>query len=804
MANSLSPNNLTQVAIQPVASPVSLNILPAPGQQFQGNQLQQLGESLAAFSPALQGMLARRVDEDKRMLAAQGQSVDFGQVNLDVSPDASPEEKQAALNNAFKDAIRKNNAPDSANPFFLIAARQNFGRTVGLKYRNALASLEGQATDPDNPTPFHELAQKASEMVGAEAVTSDVYGAAGFASVAQEANAEMQSRFQQELRKRNDFVALERTQQGIAEAIVTGAISDGAWTEESPVYQAAQSSIDSIQLTTTDPAVARKAVLGASVVAFSQIKDPDDLDEALSSVAKLRFGKSYIRDNPALFMEIARRKDERMDELIREGTRQDQLVNKQVDRFSREASKLGFNEQVSDAVLNGTPEKAQQALDSIIDKIVTENPDMPAVVKDELRAKMQKNLTSLAQSVQYSRNAINEAGFTDTFELIDLGVVDNMEILRQRMDDLRLPTPQQIQLRKYFEENVGVVSTAGTAYSMSNGKSIVGRIMQGMTAAGMTQMDPATGQQRLPLDKMDEAQQYETTWRIEANKHVQRFLRGDVTDPATGKSYTELKNSFGTEFANKAINSVLDSFYDKRINDLNGQFKAEQAASAANVQSRSSTGQVGFTDMVARQQKAAADNVAGVVEGNQGSTTDIDKVITKGLQSEMDDVKKVGAEVGFGYGRAFEPQQLVSHLGEMWKVASEKGSVEVNVNGFVWDSPQKFSADAVLQRYGRMKRSVTVGLDPYEVTFNQTREGLPVFGVVLPKKEDAVEFAFSIPMFTYEEQLRDPEVANDLMDALNLPANVRESFIARQATLLRVRKSLESNIDPAKKISNIK
>jgi hypothetical protein len=140
----------------------------------------------------------------------------------------------------------------------------------------------------------------------------------------------------------------------------------------------------------------------------------------------------------------------------------------------------------------------------------------------------------------------------------------------------------------------------------------------------------------------------------------------------------------------------------------------------------------------------------------------------------------------------------------MWKVASEKGSVEVNVNGFVWDSPQKFSADAVLQRYGRMKRSVAVGLDPYEVTFNQTHEGLPVFGVVLPKKEDAVEFAFSIPMFTYEEQLRDPEVANDLMDALNLPTNVRESFIARQATLLRVRKSLESNIDPAKKISNIK
>jgi len=246
MAKSLTPNDLTQVAIQPSASPVSLNILPAPGQRFSGNTLQQIGESLAAFSPSLQGMLARRVEEDKRALSAQGAAVDFSSA-FDVDPAASPADRQAALNDAFKQSIAKQGGPDSANPFFLIAARQNFGRTVGLRYRNALASLRDEATDPDNPVPFGEIARRAAEMAGAEAVTNDVYGASGFASVAQEVNAEMSGAFQQEMRKKQDFLAIERTQAGIADGLVSASQGEGEFTPGSLIGQTIQRSIDSIQ-----------------------------------------------------------------------------------------------------------------------------------------------------------------------------------------------------------------------------------------------------------------------------------------------------------------------------------------------------------------------------------------------------------------------------------------------------------------------------------------------------------------------------------------------------------------------------
>ena len=800
---ALTPRDLTDVSIQPSASPISLNVLPAPGQTLRGNNLQQLGEALAAFSPSLNSMLSRRVEEDKRMLAAQGASVDFSKV-LDVQPGASLADREAALNSAFKDAIAKDGGPDSANPFFLIAAKQNFGRAVGLRYRNALASLSDKATDPDNPVAFGDIAKEAAEMAGASSATSDVYGASGFASVAQEANAEFNAKFTAELRKRQDFLAIERTQQGIADAIVTAAVSDGQWTPESPVWQAAQQSIDSIQLTSSDPETARKTLVGASVVAFSQIKDPDDLDEAMSAMSKLRFGTAEVMDNPALFMEIVRRKDARMDEIINEGTRREALVTKQVQRWEREASAKGFNERISRAVLDGTPEKAQQALDSILDQIITENPDITAVVRDELRAKMQKNLTSLAQSVQYSRNTISDRAFTDTFNLIDEGVIDDAEILRLRMDDLRIPTEQQVQLRKYFNENVGIVRSASSYYTQTKGKEIVGRVMQGMVAAGMAQPD-ASGSMKLPMSKQDEAQQYEVEWREQSYKHVQDYVRGLVRDPSSGKTYAEIKTESGIEAANRSINGVLDSFYDSQLKGLNDQFRAEREAASAGIRMGTAQPTDSFMAEVAVVQKNVVDAIATGIESQSVPVEEQEKSIVDGMADQIADVKTVGAEVGFGYGRAYDPEILADHLGDMWKVASTNGAASVNRLGYVWDTSVKFTPDAVLQRYGKVKRSAAVGLNPDEVIMNETSEGLPVFGVVLPRKQDAVEYAFSVPMFVHQWQITDPDMTAEVMDALGLPADrrIREAFIARQATLLRIRQTMQGQVDPARKVSPI-
>jgi hypothetical protein len=85
---------------------------------------------------------------------------------------------------------------------------------------------------------------------------------------------------------------------------------------------------------------------------------------------------------------------------------------------------------------------------------------------------------------------------------------------------------------------------------------------------------------------------------------------------------------------------------------------------------------------------------------------------------------------------------------------------------------------------------MTAGLSAQEVIANQTSDGVPVFGVVLPNKEAAVDYAFTVPMFKNELELMSPLTTNKVMDALGLSAQVREAFVARQAELIRYKRQL--------------
>ena len=793
MAKSLTPNDLTQVAIQPSASPVSLNILPAPGQRFSGNTLQQIGESLAAFSPSLQGMLARRVEEDKRALSAQGAAVDFSSA-FDVDPAASPADRQAALNDAFKQSIAKQGGPDSANPFFLIAARQNFGRTVGLRYRNALASLRDEATDPDNPVPFGEIARKAAEMAGAEAVTNDVYGASGFASVAQEVNAEMSGAFQQEMRKKQDFLAIERTQAGIADGLVSASQGEGEFTPDSLIGQTIQRSIDSIQLTSSDPETARKTVVGAAQIALGQIKDESDAEELMGALTSMRFGKATIRENPALFVQLLRLKDQRLDEIAAEGNRKERILKQQVQSGIRDIYALGFNEKVSRAVLNGTPDQAQQVLESTLDEYLTKNPDLDPTVRDAIRRDLQLDLDPLYSAVMRQRNASNDAAFERGFGLIDDGTIVDSQVLRMWASDNQLTMTQQQQLSRYFAENVGVVRSAAGYYAQTKGKEIIGRVLQGMSASGRLPLG-MNGQPTITPSAQDEAQTLEMEWRSGAYEQVQQFVRGAATDP-TGKTYQQIKDESGVETANRAINGVLDAWYDKQIEDWNARSQATKAASDAGLKVSSADPAVSFVEEVASGQKSTLDALSTQIEASTMTVDDRKKVVMEAMEGDIDRIKKIGYEVGFGFGGAYNPEVLVDRLSEMWRVARADGTVGVKQLGYLWDSRVNYTPDTIIQHYGQVKRSAAVGLTPEEIMANETSEGFPVFGVVLPHKKDAVPYAFSIPMFRSESELTDPTTVNAVMDSMNIPTELRQQFVARQVTLLRVKQTLSSEFDP--------
>ena len=797
MANSITPRDLTQVAIQPSASPISLNVLPAPGQRLAGNTLQQIGESLAAFNPSLQGMLAQRVEEDKRFMAAQGAAVDFSKA-FDVPMDAPPEERQAALNKAFKDAIAKQGGPDSANPFFLIAARQNYGRAIGLRYRNALASMRDQATDPDNPASFGDIAAKAAEMAGVSEATADVYGASGFASVAQETNAEMMMRFQEERRRRQEFVNTERVQNGIADALKVAAANPEGFSADSPVGRTMQEMIDSYQLTTTDPETSRKMVLGAFVTALSTANDEMDAEEMVQALGQMSFGKAMIRDNVALYSRLLTAKDERVRELDTREARKERLFKQQIQTGIRSIYGMNWAEEITGQIMIGNETAAQEITNKKIDEWATQS-KADTTVANMVRSEMQGELSRLYSAVGTQRNAVNSNNFETAFGLIDDGTITTSAALGEWMDDRRLTVEQQLGLRRYFSENVGVVRTAAGSYASLKGKEIQQRILTGMASSGMLPVNPANMQPMIGPDQLDKAQALEESWREGANKRVQMFVRGETKDPASNLTYAQIKQESGVEAANRSINGILDSYYDERIKEYNEVQRANKAASDAGVRVGKSE-QPAATSFIQDQAATTAAAVNQVVQSFDAAPLNVEQqaeVIKASLETEIGELYGIARDFGMApptiRGRAtVNYQSVAERLGQMIEVANTQGIAKTRRMGFLISDDMEFTKDSLLQQYGKVKRSPLSGLSPEEILSNQTYEGLPVFGVVIPNRGQAVEFAFSVPMFRTRSQMTDPTTVNKVMDALGLPQDraLREAWIARQSSLLRLSETL--------------
>ena len=790
MATSLTPRDLTQVAIQPSASPVNLNVTPAPGQQLRGNSLQQLGEALSGFSPTLQGMMARAADEDKKNLAIQGASVDFSQVDLNVDPNASAEERQFALNRAFKEAVVKNNAPDSANPFFLMEARKNFGRSGGLQYRNALASLQASATDPANPVPFSEIAKQAAEKVSMDSFTSDIYGAAGFASVAQEANAEFSSKFQAEMLKRQEFVAVEQTQNGIAEALRTAGASGYEWDPKGSVGVAMQQMVDSIHLTTTDPLIARKVLLGGFETAISQTKDEAEVETMMSAMGKLSFGKAQINQNPAFYSNLLTIKDQRLNEIAAEATRNERVFDQNIQQGVRGLYALGWNEKVSAAIMSGNAEQAQQITEKLLDEYVTKNPDMKPDVRDGLRSAIQLKLSPLFAAVGVQRNAASDAETRDIIDAIDEGSIPDRGLLRDRMT--KLPIQSQMIIDRHWQENIGVVRGATTAYVQQNGKGITARILQSYVDADMATGRNASGQPILPPSKMDEANDLETEWRAGANERVKAFVRGDVLDATSGMTYRDLKAASGVEVANRAVVGILDGYYDGKVKEQNQAMRGYKAASDSGVtlgKAKAVDPREAFIDEVAVTQRTTVTDAFAAANAAGGDLGQRDKAFANAINSEVDQVAEIAYDLNLG--QFVRPTKTLQILGDMWRVAQKEGKVAMGRRYGLWSPTQReYTPDLVLQQYGRVKRSMIVGLTAQEVITNQTADGVPVFGVVLPNKESAVEYAFAVPMFRDAAELTNPELTNKVMDSLGLTESLRAPFVARQAELVRYRREM--------------
>jgi hypothetical protein len=278
-----------------------------------------------------------------------------------------------------------------------------------------------------------------------------------------------------------------------------------------------------------------------------------------------------------------------------------------------------------------------------------------------------------------------------------------------------------------------------------------------------------------------------------------------VVDPTSGLTYQKLKERDGVALANRSIINVLDRFYDEKVKALDVQYKAEKAANDAGVPNASADPMMMFATDRAAAQHSAVVTAATALEKASASVDDRNTVMVNSLGDYVKEMKGLMYDVGIGYGGAFDVDAYLVRLGEMNRIADRYGVSEVKkLHWWRPDSAVSYTREGIKQMYGYAKRSVGAGLSPSEIVNDQTAEGLPVFNCVLPRREDAVDFAFTVPMFQTPAQIRDPEAVNDVINALGIPANLRAKFILRQKTLLEMNMNLRLNRDPSDKMSPVK
>ena len=300
----------------------------------------------------------------------------------------------------------------------------------------------------------------------------------------------------------------------------------------------------------------------------------------------------------------------------------------------------------------------------------------------------------------------------------------------------------------------------------------------------------ASGQPILPPSKLDEANDLETEWRAGANERVKAFVRGDVLDATSGMTYRDLKASSGVEVANRAVVGILDGYYDGKVKEQNQAMRGMKAATDSGVtlgKAKAVDPREAFIEEVAVNQKITVTDAFAAAAAAGSDLGQRDEAFMQVVQGEIDSL----SDIAYGLGMRVSPKKNLEKLGDMWRAAKAEGKVGVNRVIFgPFTSTREYTPDLVLQQYGRVKRSVAVGLTAQEVIANETADGVPVFGVVLPNKEAAVDYAFAVPMFRNEDELRNPELTNKVMDSLGLTETLRAPFVARQAELVRYRRAM--------------
>lgn len=450
----------------------------------------------------------------------------------------------------------------------------------------------------------------------------------------------------------------------------------------------------------------------------------------------------------------------------------------------------GLYRQVADAVASGQPEKARQVVETILDKAQQEGRGSPAVL-DALRQRLFATVVDFEGNAKVFATDASKAAYQSFFERIDSDEIADLDVLKAEMRQSYLSPEQQSSLLDYYGQTKGVAVGASSVYFRENQKAITSRIIGSMAELdqGVISTD-VTGRQTISSEAQSKASALEAEWREGALAEVGKFLRGDLRDPTSKMTYAELRARSGQQAANSAISGVLDSYYDRRVEEYGKVLRGTKAARDAGADLSTTEGINTFVSERSEPVRTERNALATRIEGGTEDPKLIDKDLQKLAESERMDMVRLAGSLGMDMNSA-TPNAIADRLGAMFVMTAGGNRVTTREWGLFGGTDVVNTRATVLTSYGDVKRSLRVGLTAREVIHNRTWEGIPVFGVVLPK-ESREQYAFSVPMFMDEAELRTPDKVNQVMDALGLPDATREAFVRRQATLIRIRNAVRT------------
>jgi hypothetical protein len=800
-----SGSKIPQVAIQPSALPVAANILPAAGQPVRGNTLQQIAEALAPFNQGLLAFGKRAVDVDNERAAGAGENLDFSGVSSAVTENPYLE-RGMALNSKFKEIVERSGASDAANPYFQIAARQNFGRTLGMKYRTAIWGMKEQVTDPDNPMTYEEASAKAAESVLGSSLQDDYYGFSGFRDVAKKTDSEMMLAFAEERMKRVETKGALVAKEAVMEAIVSGdmELANQTWGD--------------YQTKVTDPTKVRANFIGMAQDVLKSSTSIEDLGDRMDRLMGIKYGNQIVWDNADLHAELVQFEQDARSKVLGRLEQESRLSGLALDKARKDLYASGFIGEAQRHASNNGEEIAGGRLSdwasNRIDELAQKNG-----WSQETTDQMRSTSLDLAQQVVARTAALSnvksQENLVKLMGQIAAGSLTSEEQIWNASAEMGVQPDDSIKAIDYYSKRVGPAGAALNETVGSLTTQNAGLIAENGNSNGTIPFD-ANGRPT-PAGAL-EAQKRANNIGTQVLAAGDDFIRGAVPD-SSGKFY----NEYLQQSQQAAAYAVKRFVIDKNAELVKADFESDARAAASGKVSVDGRYQARPEDTASKtwdSQKSIGDLVQQISQGKASATA---VQVPEQIRSQWDGVMTRLAkdyDLGFGMGTAPNIVETRKAAAEALFRAMESGGPVVTndarISGSVLRMLQfpgaliaspfigtdrayaamdnaynafatKKDKNAILQDYGTVMRMGCLTLD--EVLADADSMGLKVFGITIPlDPKERTAAAFSVPLIQSEDELRDTAKVSAVMKKFGLTDKEMPQFIRAQQILLQIKR----------------